>query len=160
MDPSKMTTQEIMMYATVVNVGVGFVVGLINSTTTPFTPTDGVYFIKSTGSSTGLTIVSTVGSISTVTTIPTAAYTLVNGTDIDLAFQVDAKGVVNAYVGAGLLGYSNNSGTGLTNPNRGVVATIVGATITSALTAPILALQASSVVVTLQADTMLAARER
>ena len=29
MDPSKMTTQEIMMYATVVNVGVGFVVGLI-----------------------------------------------------------------------------------------------------------------------------------
>ena len=139
----------------------GFTVGLMNSTTTPFAPTDGVYFLKASGSSTNLTIVSTVSSVSTVTTIPTAAYTLVNGTDIDLAFQVDAKGVVNAYVGVGLLGFSSNSGTGLVNPNRGVVATIVGATITSVLTAPILSVRSSTAtIMTLQADTMLAARER
>ena len=142
-------------------VNTAFTLGMINTTTTPFAPTDGVFFSKASGSATNLALTSIVTGVSTTITIPVGAYSLVNATDIDIGFLVDAKGVINAFVGANLFGFASNSGTGLLNPNRGAVATITGATLTSVLVNPTIAVSAGSAAVkTLQTDLLFAARER
>src|SRR6266404_4951170 len=56
-----------------------FLVGLIQ-TTTPFTVTDGLYFLKVSGAANNLILRHSIGSANTDIAIPTNAYTLANAT--------------------------------------------------------------------------------
>jgi len=78
-------------------------VGMIQTTTTPFTVTDGIYFSKASGS-TNLVVNVSVGSSIVATTTLTGLLT--NATDIDLGFTYDGKGTLYIYAGAGLIGSS------------------------------------------------------
>ena len=142
-------------------VNTAFNVGLMNTTATPFAPTDGVYFTKVTGAANNLTLVSNIGSVTTTVAIPTAAYTLTNNTYIDLGIYVDAKGNVGAYVGTNMVGLSPQSGTGSTNANRGTSAVLALPGLTSVVLNPTLAIQSGSATSkTALVDFVLAARER
>lgn len=86
-----------------------FNVGLIQTTTTPFTVTNGIYFRKPTGSATGLILNVTSASATVSTTIPTSAYTLADATSIDLGWQVTRQGDVVAFVGSDLVGWQSQN---------------------------------------------------
>ena len=86
-------------------------IGLIQTTTTPMTVTDGIWFNKATGSNANLTFNAAVSSTIYTVTVPTANYTLANSTYIDLAFFVDRNQVLNGYVGYPLAGYLPQSGS-------------------------------------------------
>lgn len=81
----------------------GLLCGFIQTTVTPFTVVDGLYFLKATGSASNLILRSTVASVNTDLTIPTAAYTLADATYIDLGFYYDGRGTVSAFVGSSLV---------------------------------------------------------
>lgn len=137
-----------------------FVCGLMNTTTTPFAATDGLYFSKASGAANNLVLISMVGSTPTTLTIPTAAYTLSNNTNIDLAWSFDGKGNVYAYVNGNMVGYIPQSGTGSTTPNRGGVASF-SPTLTTATLNPTLAIQSGTTSSkSMSVDFVLAARER
>lgn len=107
-------------------------VGLIQTTATPFTVTDGIYFNKPAGAGNTLSLKSAIGSVITNFPIPVAAYTLANNTDIDLAFYVDRAGIIYAYVNAKLVGWlPNNNQPGV----KGPVGSITPAITTAALNA-------------------------
>ena len=89
--------------------------GLMQTTTTPFTITDGLVFHKPTGALTGLVLKGVNSSTAVSLTIPTAAYSLANSTYIDLAWFMDRRQIVYAFVGSQLVGYMPWSGTGSTN---------------------------------------------
>lgn len=91
------------------------VAGLCTTTATPFAGiADGVYFQKSSGG-TVLNLINTIGSTPVTTVIPASAYALVNATNIDLGFYIDRLGNINAFVGAQLVGWVPQSGTGAPN---------------------------------------------
>jgi len=137
-----------------------FNVGLMNTTTTPFAATDGLYFNKASGAANNLQLVSMVGSTPTTIAIPTAAYTLANNTNIDLGWYFDGKGNVYAFVNGNMVGYIPQSGTGSTLPNRGPVAAGTP-TLTTAVLNPTLAIQSGTASSkTMTVDFFLAARER
>jgi hypothetical protein len=139
-----------------------FVAGLMNIQGNAYvTPTDGVYFKWIGG--TGLTINSTVTSVTTSVTVPAAAYTMANTTNIDLAFAITRLGDILAYVDTQLVGYVPQSNIGTTNgpQNAGAVARITAPTLTAVALSPTLAIQtANSSVDTLQADFLAAMKER
>jgi hypothetical protein len=141
--------------------GVTMLAGLIQTTATPGTVTDGVYFLIS---ATGvITINSTIGSVNTAVTIPAAAYTLTANTNIDLAFYITRLGDVLAYVDTQLVGFVPQSNIGTTNgpQNAGAVARITAPSLTTAVLNPTLALiQTSTTVVTMTADFFQAQKER
>lgn len=137
-----------------------FLAGLIQTTTTPFTVTDGIYFLKATGSLTNLILRSTISSVNTDLTIPTSAYTLANATDIDLAFSIDRKGNVYAFVGSQLVGWIPQSGTGSSLPPRGPVGSFAPS-ITTATLNPTIAIQSGTAASsTMNVDFIMAAKER
>lgn len=86
-------------------VNAAFNVGLIQTTTTPFTVTDGIWFNKATGSAANLKLNHAKASALTQLVIPTGAYALANATAIDLAFAMDRAGNIAAYVGSQLVGW-------------------------------------------------------
>lgn len=136
-----------------------FITGLIQTTTTPFTVTDGIYFSKATGALNNLTLKSTIASVTTTLVIPTGAYTLANNTSIDLGFYVDRSGTIYAFVGANLIGVipSNRPSGQVAGP----VGSIVGASITTAnlnVTAAIQSGTAASSTMTV--DFLTASKER
>lgn len=135
--------------------------GLIQTTTTPFTPTDGLYFSKVTGG-TALTINSAVGSAITSVTIPAAAYAFVNGQNYDFAFYLNRYGDVMAFVDKTLVGYIPQSGTGTQSPpNAGAVARIVAPTLTAVNLNPTIAIQSGTATSkTLTLDFVAAQKER
>jgi hypothetical protein len=93
--------------------------GLVQTTATPFTVTDGLYFLKASGSSTNLILRSTNTSVNTDIAIPTAEYLLTNATYVDMSFSIDRNGVVYGSVGQQLLvGYIPQSGVGAVSPDR------------------------------------------
>jgi len=148
-----------MLLADVVNPA--FNVGLVQTTATPFTVADGLYFNKATGSSTNLQLVSTVSSANTTVAIPTNEYLLTNATFVDLCWSIDRNGVVYGSVGQQLLvGYQAQSGTGATTPDRcpdvSFTPTLTSATLN--LTVAIQSGTASSK--TAQVDFVLCAKER
>lgn len=100
-----------------------FLVGLIQTTTTPFTVTDGIYFLKASGATT-LVGRHSASSTATSTTIPTAANPLAINTYIDLGIYLDPKGNVNFFVGSDLLSPNSTA--------KGPVASITPATLASA----------------------------
>jgi hypothetical protein len=107
-----------------------FIAGLCIITATPFTGAgaarnvvDGLFFYKASGGTALLliNIASNAGSPSgagftNTFTIPTAAYSLVNATNIDLAFFIDGNQNLYAFVGSQLVGYLPQSGFGATDP--------------------------------------------
>ena len=121
-----------------------FNVGLIQTTATPFTVTDGIYFQKL-ATATALNIVSVVGSVATSVAIPTSAFTLANATFIDLAFYLTRQGDVLAFVDSQLVGFIPQSGSGTqTPPNAGAVARIAAPTLTAVNLNPTIAIQAGT----------------
>lgn len=140
-------------------VNAAFLCGLIQTTATPFTVTDGIYFSKATGSASNLTLKTTIASVTTTLTIPTGAYTLANATDIDLAFYVDRQGTIYAFVGSNLVNIvPNNTVAGQV---KGAVGNISGASITTAALNMTLAVQSGTASSkTMNADFFMAAKER
>lgn len=136
-----------------------FLVGLEQTTTTPFTAVDGLYFYKATGATT-MVLRSTVSSSNTDIAIPALANPLADNTFIDLGFYVDRLSNVFAFVGSQLVGYIPQSGTGSTNPVRGPVASGTP-TLTTANLNVTLALQSGTASSkTMTVDFVMAAKER
>lgn len=84
-----------------------FNVGLMNTTTTSFAPTDGLYFKKASGAS-ALVLSSMNTSVETDIALPAALYPA-NNTWIDLGWYVDRNQKVTAFVGNGLVGYQQQN---------------------------------------------------
>jgi len=142
-------------------------VGLIQTTTTPFTVTDGIYITKASGS-TNLVANHAVGSSITGTaTVPAAANPLANNTDIDLAFHLNRAGEVEVFVGSNLI-FVPQSGTGAVNsagvsvlPVDGPVARFSIPTLTTANLNLTVAVQSGTATSkTMNADFVMAAKER
>lgn len=136
------------------------VVGLTQFSATPGTVTDGVYFQWN---GTTLTINSANASAITSVTIPAAAYTMANNTNIDMAFYITRLGDVLAYVDTQLVGFIPQSNIGTTgNPqNAGAVARITAPSLTSAVLTPTMAyVQAGAVANTMTIDFFQAQKER
>lgn len=145
-----------------------FIAGLISINATPFTAVaDGVWFSKASGG-TVLNINSAIGSVVTTTAIPVSAFTLANAVNIDLGWYIDRNGNLNAFVGAQLVGYITQSGTGAVNsagvslvPTLGRCVSVAGLTFSTANLAPTLAVQTGAVAVkTMTVDFVVAAKER
>ncbi len=117
-----------------------FRVGLVQTTTTPFTATDGIYIDKATGSLTNINLVSVVSSTATTVAIPTTAYTLANSTYIDVGWYLDRSGTINAFVGDQLVGWLPQAGTGTGVGNRGAVAASTPTSLPSATLNPTVAI--------------------
>lgn len=134
-----------------------FLFGLIETTATPFAPTDGFYIEKAAaGTSLSLHVVKGSTSQGTVT-IPA---TLAANTDIDLGIFLDRLGNVWAYAGASMVGQQPNQNASALGPQAGLLAANLG-TLTTAMLAPTLAVQAGTAVAqTGVADFILAAQER
>ena len=159
--PKKVFYEARLQMSAWATAGVTGVFGLIQTTTTPGTVTDGVYFTLSAAGA--LAINSAVGSVITTVAIPTSAYTLTANQPIDIAFYINRNGDVLAYVDSSLVGYITQNLTGTAgNPNgSGPVARIVAPTLTTAVLNPTLALiQAGTTVVTLKSDFQQVQKER
>lgn len=124
-----------------------FVAGLIQTTTTPFTVTDGLYFFKATGAANNLILRHSIGSANTDVAIPTSAYTLANATNIDLGWYINRNGEIHAFVGTQLVGWvPENQGGGLVG-QRGPVAaqtTLLTAGLTTANLNPTVAVRSGT----------------
>lgn len=142
----------------------GFICGLINTTTTPFTGgqiTDGIWISKVTGSLTNLNINYALASVVTTVALPTGAYTLANATNLDMGFYVDRFGNINAFIGAQLVGWLPQSGVGALFGGRGVVAAIAPATLTAVNLNPTIGiLSGTAAASTMTIDFEMAAQER
>lgn len=159
--PKKVFFETRLQLQTPGTAGLTVVAGLIQTTTTPGTVTDGVWFgISAAGV---ITINSTIGSVNTAVTIPSAAYTLAAATNIDLAFYITRLGDVLAYVDTQLVGFipQSNIGTSGNPQNAGAVARITAPSLTTAVLNPTLALvQTSTTVKTMTVDFFGAQKER
>ena len=120
-------------------INVAFNVGLIQTTVTPFTVVDGIWFGKASGG-TVLTINHSIASVVTTATIPAAAYTLADATFIELGFYMDRNGDILAFVDTQLVGYIPQSGSGAVQPNAGVVSRISPAALATVNLNPTIAL--------------------
>lgn len=141
-------------------INAGLLTGLIQTTATPFTVTDGLYFLKASGSATNLILRSTIGSVNTDLVIPVAAYALANNVDIDLAWFVDRNQTAYAFVGGQLVGYIPQSGIGATTPARGPAASFAPV-LTAAVLNQTIALQSGTATSkTANADFIMTSKER
>lgn len=139
-------------------VNAAFLVGLIQTTTTPFTVTDGIYFQKATGAANNLQIKSAIGSVITTVAIPPSAYTLANGVDIDLGFYVDRSGTIYAFVGSNLVAVvPSNAPAGQA---KGPVASFAPAITTAALNVTAALQSGAAASTTMNVDFLMAAKER
>lgn len=136
----------------------GILAGLIQTTATPFTVVDGIYFLKASGATT-LILRSTVGSVNTDTAIPSALYPA-NATNIDLGFELTRKGDILAYVGGQLVGFINQSERAA-NQIAGAVARQTLPTLTAVNLNLTLAMRSGTTAsTTMTADFIMAAKER
>lgn len=136
------------------------VVGLIQTTATPSTVTDGVYFTIINGV---IAINSANASAITTVAIPTSAYNLVINTNIDLAFYITRLGDVLAYVDTQLVGFvpQSNIGTSGNPQNAGAVARITAPSLTSAVLNPTLSITTTTTAAkTMISDFFCAQKER
>ncbi len=131
--------------------------GLIQTTATPYTVTDGIYFTKAAGST---NIVVNVVTGSAVIGTTTLTGLLTNATDIDLGFTVDRLGNILIYAGNSLIGQKRQNVTALGPAGKILASSLTGA-MTSVLLNPTLAIQTSTTAAkTLYADFLYAAQER
>lgn len=93
------------------------IAGLINTTTTPLAPADGIYFQKGVGN-TNITLTAVAGGVAvgqvTVPNLPNNGF--LNGADIDLGFVVDENEDINIFVGYHLVGNKPNQNRTLLGP--------------------------------------------
>lgn len=137
-------------------------VGLIQSTATPFTVVNGIYFLKSPTSNTiTLNVVSASTLIGSVTMPSLAGSTaLTNGTDQDLGFYIDRSGNLKAFCGYSLFGVKRQNFTVL-GPEAGILNSALTGSITTLPLTPTLAVQASTAAIqTMAVDFQYAAQER
>ena len=133
------------------------IVGLIQTTVTPFTVTDGIYFSKA-AAGTSLVLTAMTGSVVVGSATITGALTA--ATDIDLGFVVDPQGNVKGFYGSNLIGFQNQN-TAILGPNVGILASALTGALTTAMLTPTLAVQASTAAAqTLVSDFLFAAQER
>jgi len=101
-----------------------FRVGMAPTGTTTFTGNlaNGIYFDKPTGTLTNLLLTNVSGSAAVTTGIPSSAFTLANATYLDLGWYLDRNSTLYAFVGAQLVGWLPQSGTGSSVGGRGPVA--------------------------------------
>lgn len=110
-----------------------FIAGLCITTATPFTTgvrsvVDGLFFYKAPGAANNLVLINIASNAGSPTgaaftntfTIPVSAYTLANNTNIDLAFYIDRNQNLYAFVGAQLVGFIPQSGTGAVDATTGL----------------------------------------
>lgn len=129
-------------------------VGMIQTTTTPFTVTDGIYFSKASGSTNLVVNVMVASSVVATTTLTGL---LTNATDIDLGFTYDGKGSLRIYAGAGLIGSSVRQNV-VTLGQKG---TLSVSSFPSVLLNPTLAIQSGTASSkTMSVDLQFAAQER
>lgn len=141
-------------------VNTAFEVGLIQTTATPFTVTDGLYFYKASGAANNLILRSMIGSANTDLAIPTNAYALTGAQSIDLGWYINRSGQVFAFVGTQLVGWVLESQGGGLVGQRGPVASF-SPTLTTAVMNPTLAVQSGTTSSkTLNVDFALWAKER
>lgn len=138
----------------------GLLVGLIQTTATPFTVVDGLYFLKASGASNNLILRSTVASVNTDLVIPTASYTLTNSVNIDIGFFVDRNNLVQAFVGNSLVGYIPQSGVGASTPQRGPDAASTPTKTAANLNVTVALQSGTATSKTMIADFVMAAKER
>lgn len=137
--------------ADVTNPQVSF--GLIQTTTTPFTVTDGIYINKPSGS-TVLTAYCVVSSAVTGSVV--VPYTPVNATDFDLGILVDAKGKVSIWAGVGLIGAKSQNTAAL-----GPMISFTPTSLPTAVLNPTMALESGTTTSkTMNVDLQFAAVER
>lgn len=137
-----------------------WILGLINTTATPFTAVaDGIYFSKAAGSTNIVVNVVTGSATIGTTTITTAG--LANNTDIDLGFYVDRLGNIKIFFGNNLEGNKRQDFATL-GPMAGILASSLTGSITSVLLNPTLAVSngATAAATTAVADFQYAAMER
>jgi hypothetical protein len=138
------------------------IIGLIQTTATPATVTDGVY-LSMTGAGVW-TINSMIGSVLTSVTIPTAAWTFAANANIDVGFYITRLGDVLAFLDTQLIGYIPQSQIGdvANGPlNAGAVARIIGPTLTTANLNPTIAINTSGTSTTVMTlDLFQAQKER
>ncbi len=133
------------------------IAGLIQTTVTPFTVTDGIYFSKASGGSVIELIVMKGSAVLGSVNISGA---LTDATDIDLGFYIDRLGNIKGFYGNSLVGYKNQNLATL-GPNVALLASALSSTITTAMLTPTLAVEASTAAAqTLVSDFLLAAQER
>lgn len=90
---------------------VGWIVGMMNSLTAPFTAsniTDGIYIQKTAGS-TALTVYVVANSLVTSLVVPTSLYQLVNNEWFDVGFRINRKGQTDFFFGFNMVGYTTNA---------------------------------------------------
>jgi hypothetical protein len=124
-------------------VSTAFEVGLIQTTTTPFTVTDGLYFLKASGSASNLILRSMVGSVNTDLAIPTTAYVFTGGQPIDLGWYINRTGQVFAFIGTQLIGWVLESQGGGLVGQRGPIAAFTP-TLSTAVLNPTLTIQSGT----------------
>lgn len=159
--PKKLFFEMRMRMSAWATAGITGTFGLIQTTATPGTVTDGVWFGLSAAGV--LTINSTVGSVNTAVTIPAAAYTLAANTFTDFGFYVNRQGDVLAFVDTNLVGFipQSNLGTAGNPQNVGPVARITAPTLTTANLNPTIGFtQAGTTVVTADVDFFQVQKER
>lgn len=142
----------------------GFNAGFLNTTTTAFAPTDGIFVQKVPGSAV-VNLVVRVAGVSTTTPFPTTAFTLANNVPFDLAITYDGKGAsigtVYATIAYPLIGYSAQSGTGATTQTRAGSVSFQPVTFPAVNLNPTMALISNNAVAnTLTLDLLGAFRER
>lgn len=131
-----------------------FQVGLLNTTTTPLTATDGISIVKATGTG-NLTLRTVVGGSAVSTVIPNSS--MLASTYYDLAFELTSKGDILVYFGIGLIGVPPNTLAGL----LGADLRVTQPALTAVNLAPTVAVQAGAAVATvLTTDFVFAAKER
>lgn len=139
------------------------IVGLINTTATPFTGgsiTDGIYFSTVAASNGVFTLNVVTGSVVVGTlSIPNVA--LVAGKDLDIGFLVDRLGNIKVYMGNNLLGF-RRANTSVLGPDFGLNAGALTGSITSALLNPTIAISngTTAAAATLVSDLQFAGQER
>lgn len=136
--------------------------GLIQTTTTPFTVSDGIYFHKAAGATAvTLSVVNesvVVGSITMPSFTNSSQFTA--NADQDLAFYVDRNGNVKAFMGYHLIG-QHNQNRSLLGPTGVIRASTMTGAINGLPINPTVAVRAStSAAQTMSVDFQFAAQER
>jgi hypothetical protein len=137
--PKKVFFESRQQLATVNDANITYIAGLIQTTATPGTVTDGVYLKYVNGV---VTLNSVITSVTTSVTIPTAAYNIVAATNWDWAFYITRTGDILAYIDSQLVGFIPQSNIGTTNnpQNAGAVARMTGPTLTTVVLNPTIAI--------------------
>jgi len=134
------------------------IAGLIQTTTTPGTVTDGIYFSKA-AASTDI-VVNVVSGSSVIGTTTLTGY-LTAATDIDLGFFTDRLGNINIFAGYHLIGNKPNQNVAVLGPVKKILYSSLTAAFPTANLNPTLAVIAGTAAAqTLNADFMFAAKER